>query len=106
MTCVAVIGGQARRGDLAGKEHPRARASPRAPDLQRRWHAQRPAGALDGAGVLAPLGFIEVHGREVAAVVLQQRIDANGVAAGQVVVVDGVITIYLVVINAVRTGST
>jgi hypothetical protein len=79
------------RGDPAGEEHPRMRALSRARDLQRCRHAELAAGAHEGASVLAPLRVVEVHGQEVAAVVLQQRIDADSVAAGQVVVDDGLI---------------
>lgn len=74
------------RGDSRRKEHPHVRALAGARDLQRGRYAEVTAGLHEGPGITAPLGIVEVHRQEVATVVLQQGIDADGVAAGEVVV--------------------
>lgn len=74
------------RRDSRRKEHPRVRALAGARNLQRGRYAEVTAGLHESPGIIAPLGIVEVHCQEAATVVLQQRIDADGVAAGEVVV--------------------
>ena len=72
----------------AGEEYPSVRAIPGAGNLQGNGHAQLVARLHEGAGILSPLGFVEIDGEEMAGVILQQRIDADRVLAGQMVVDD------------------
>ena len=44
----------------------------------------------EGAGILPPLGLVEIDGQEMAAIVLQQWIHADGMPARQMVVDDSV----------------
>jgi hypothetical protein len=40
----------------------------------------------EGPGIFSPLGFVEIDGEKIAGIVLQQRIDADCVLAGKMVV--------------------
>jgi hypothetical protein len=42
----------------------------------------------EGPSIFFPLGFVEIDGEKIAGIVLQQRIDANGMLAGKMVVQD------------------
>ena len=69
-----------------GEKHPGVRALAGAGNLQRRGHTQFGAGQDEGLGILAPIGLVEIDRQEMAGVALQQRIDADCVLTGQMVV--------------------
>ena len=69
-----------------GEKHPGVRALARAGYLQCRRHAQFSTRLDEGLGILAPVGLIEIDCQEMTGVAFQQRIDADGVFAGQMVV--------------------
>ena len=83
--------GRAQAAGIASRhppseKHPGVRALAGARNLQRRRHAQLVTGLDERTGILSPLGLVEIDCQEIAGVVLQQRIDADRVLAGQVVV--------------------
>src|SRR5690606_18840220 len=59
-------------------------AGPR--DFQRSRNTQLFAGPHERSRVVAPVGLVEVDSQKIAGVILQQRIDAYCVLAGQMVV--------------------
>src|SRR5690606_34648579 len=67
-----------------GEEDPGVRPVSRAGSLDRNRDAEIGARTGEGSNILSPLGFVEIDGQEVAAVVLQQRVDTDRVVTGQV----------------------
>ena len=59
-------------------------------DIQRAGHVQALTALNKSAGVVPPIRFVKVHGQKITAVIVEQRIDTNGVFACQMVVDDGV----------------
>ncbi len=53
---------------------------------QRHRNAQFPAGLHESLGIPPPVGLIEVSREKIAAVIAQERVDANGLLPGQMVV--------------------
>ena len=57
----------------------------RARNFQRGRHTELVAGLHERSRVIPPFRLVEIDGKEVAAVVLHQRIDADRVLTGQMV---------------------
>ena len=68
------------------EEHPDVRALAGARDLHVGGHRELRADLAEGRDVTAPCGLVEVERQEVAALVGEEGIDADRVAAGEVVV--------------------
>jgi len=77
-------------GDSICEEDPGMCAVARARDLQRDRRAELTTGKHKRLRIIPPVSFIEVHGKEVAGVVGQQRIGADRVITGQMLEQDGV----------------
>ena len=83
--------GRAQATGIAGRhpaseKHPGVRPFAGARNLEGNGHAKFATRLHEGAGVLSPLGFVEIDGEEIAGVVLQQGIDTDRVLTGQMVV--------------------
>lgn len=57
-------------------------------NLESRRDAEFGTGLHKGLGVFSPVGFVEIDGEKMTGVVLQQRIDADDMLAGKMVVQD------------------
>ena len=69
-----------------GKKDPGVSTVAGAGNLQRCRNAEFPAGLHESLGILPPVGLIEVSREKIAAVIAQERVDADGLFSGQMVV--------------------
>ena len=71
-----------------GKEYPGMRTVPRAGYLQRSRNGQLPAGLHEGAGILPPVSLVKINRQKKARVISEERVDANGLFSGEMIVED------------------
>ncbi len=72
--------------NTADEKHPCVCAIPGPRNFQRKWHTQFMAGLHESTGIITAVGFVKIDCQKVAGVILQQRINADRVLAGQMAV--------------------
>ena len=72
-------------GDTASKENPGMGAIAGARNFQRDRNIQLTTGVDEGSGIITPVRFVEIHGKQMAIIACQQRIKADGMPSRQVI---------------------
>ncbi len=72
----------------ASEKHPDVRPFAGSRNLERRRDTEFGTRLHESPGIFSPLGFVEIDGEKMTGIVLQQRIDADCVLTGQMVVQD------------------